>query len=206
MNKPENSSLLNVCVFPDERVNAECVQISQSFESESTMFVLGGNLFAHMTVYMARFANEDVDEVVSGIEAALQNAQSFRCEHTGYFMTDGRYLEASYRKSEQFMALHESIIGAVAEKRINPGEPFEEGYFTPYTFEQEKNAKETGYDLARNLYRPHVTLTRYKEGGVPDVFPALPAVNLSFSLGKICVYKADDNGAVFELVRELHIG
>lgn len=205
MNKPENSTLLNVCVFPDERVSAECVQISQSFKNDSTMFVLGGNLFAHMTVYMARFANENIDEAVSGVEAVLQNAQSFRCEHTGYFMTAGRYLEASYRKSEQFMALHESVIKAIAAKRINPGQPYEEGYFTPYTVEQQQNAKETGYDLARNLYRPHVTLTRYKEGGVPDVFPALPAADLSFSLGKICVYKADDNGAVFELVRELHV-
>jgi 2'-5' RNA ligase len=100
------------------------------------------------------------------------------------------------------MRLHEALINNVAERRINPGKPYEEGYFTPYTAEQQQNARETGYDLARNLYRPHVTLTRYQVGGVPEVFPALPAANLSFNLDKVCVYKADDNGAVYELIQD----
>jgi 2'-5' RNA ligase len=206
MKKPENSTIINVCVFPDERVSAECVDISQSFRSDDTLFVLDGdNFFAHMTAFMARFPDDKIDEVVSGVEAALQSAQSFRCEHTGYFMTAGRYLEASYRKSDDFMKLHESLISHIAQLRISPGDPYEEGYFTPYTAEQQQNARETGYDLARNLYRPHVTLTRYQEGGVPEVFPAIPAANLSFNLGKVCVYKADDNGAVYELIREFQV-
>lgn len=205
MNKPENSTLVNVCVIPDERVSDACVAMSQSFKSEDTMFVLGGNLFAHMTAYMARFANEDINAVVNGVETALKSIESFQCKHTGYFMTEGRYLEASYRKSDDFMNLHKSIIDNIAKLRINPGKPYEEGYFTPYTAEQQQNAQETGYDLANNLYRPHVTLTRYQEGGVPELFPAIPAANLSFALGKVCVYKADDNGAVFELVREFSV-
>lgn len=205
VNKPENSNIINVCVIPDTRVGKECVTISQSLKSEDTAFVLGGTLFAHMTVYMARFADTNIEKVVSGVEDALQSAKSFRCEMTGYFMTAGRYLEVSYRKSAEFMQLHESIITHTADYRINPGDPYEEGYFTPYTSEQKHNAQETGYDLARNLYRPHITLTRYKAGGVPETFPALPAADLHFSLGKVCIYKADDNGAVYELVREFHV-
>jgi hypothetical protein len=203
--KPQNSTLINVCIVPDERVGAECVLISQSLANDDTLFVLGGDKFAHMTAYMARFADDQVDAVVRGVEEALRAATSFRCQHSGYLMTAGRYLEVSYAKSDAFMRLHESLIEAVAGLRINPGDPYEEGYFTPYTAEQQRNARETGYDLARSLYRPHVTLTRYREGGVPDVFPALPAADLSFGLGKVCVYKADDNGAVYELVREFNV-
>jgi 2'-5' RNA ligase len=166
------------------------------------MFVLGDSKFAHMTVFMARFANNVIDNVVNSTEQALSQAKPFKCEHTGYFMTEGRYLEASYRKSPEFMQLHELLITHDADLRINPGEPFDEGYFAPYTQEQKKNAQETGYDLARNLYRPHVTLTRYKEGEVPESFPQFPEANLSFSLDKICVFKADDNGAVYELMKE----
>lgn len=206
MNKPENSTLLNICVFPDERASAQYVALSQSLKSDDTMFVLGDGLFPHMTVYMARFANDDIERVATATEEALQQASVFKCIHTGYFMTEGRYLESSYRKSADFLNLHELLITSNASLRINPGSPFNEGYFAPYNAEQQQNAKDTGYDLARNLYRPHVTLTRYKEHGVPEVFPALPAADLSFNLGKICVYKADDNGAVYELVREFHVG
>jgi len=206
MNKPENSTILNVCVIPDERVGAACVTISQSCKSDETLFVLdGNNFFAHMTAFMARFPDDKIDDVVQGVETALESIRSFRCEHTGYFMTAGRYLEASYRKSDDFMRLHESLINNVSGLRINPGDPYEEGYFTPYTDEQRQNARETGYDLARNLYRPHVTLTRYRDGGVPEVFPAISAANLSFNLSKVCVYKADDNGAVYELIKEFQV-
>ena len=89
--------------------------------------------------------------------------------------------------------------------RINSNNPFEEEYFTPYTEEQQKNVKETGYDLAYNLYRPHITLTRYKGNEVPEIFPAIPPAKLSFQLNKVCVYKADYNGAVYEKLREFSI-
>ncbi|HEU4967145.1 MAG TPA: 2'-5' RNA ligase family protein [Candidatus Saccharimonadales bacterium] len=205
MEKPTNSSIINICVVPNEPVSAACVSLSQSLRSEDTLFALGDGKFAHMTVYMARFADDIVPNVVDAAGTILVATKPFSCEHTGYFMTAGRYMEASYRKSDAFMALHEALIAAVSQYRINPGQPYEEGYFTPYTAEQRHNAAETGYDLARNLYRPHVTLTRYREGGVPEVFPAFSAAALSFDLGKVCIYRADDNGAVYELIQEFPI-
>lgn len=103
------------------------------------------------------------------------------------------------------MQLHESLIDSLANLRINSRRPHEEGYFTPYTQEQQRNAEETGYDLARNLYRPHITLTRYEKDKMPDAFAALLEVNLSFSLSEACVYKADDNGAVYERLADFSI-
>jgi 2'-5' RNA ligase len=205
MQKPENSTLINICVIPDERVSKTYVSISQSLKSDQTMFIIGNGKFAHMTVYMARFADEDISKVTASVAEALQQASPFQCVHTGYFMTEGRYLEASYRKSPEFTQLHELLITHTADLRINPGNPFNEGYFTPYTSEQKKNAEETGYDLARSLYRPHVTLTRYTEGGVPHAFPALPEADLSFQLSKVCIYKADDNGVVYELIEAFQV-
>lgn len=202
MQKPGNSSIINICVIPNENVSTNCLSISQSLKSDDTVFVLGGDKFAHMTAFMARFPNKDIEKVIHNVNLVLARVEPFRCEHVGYFMTEGRYLEVSYKKSEKFMSLHESLISAVSELRINPGRPYEEGYFTPYTMEQRLNAKETGYDLARNLYRPHITLTRYKENLVPNLFPAFPQVDLSFDIYKVCVYKADYNGAVYEKLSE----
>jgi hypothetical protein len=205
-NPPKNSTIINVCVIPEASVGDGCIKLSQTLKSNSTMFVLDGkSKFAHMTVFMARFANSEIPNILNFTKKALSTVNGFFCEHTGYFMTAGRYLEASYRKSKEFMDLHESLINNLKDLRINPGDPFEEGYFTPYIEEQQKNVKETGYDLAYNLYRPHITLTRYEEGKVPKIFPAFAPVALSFQLNKICAYKADDNGAVYELLEEFNV-
>ena len=204
--KPENSTIINVCVIPSDEAGKSCVELSQDLESKGTMFVLDGkSKFAHMTVFMARFADNEIPNVIGSVGQALKTTKIFLCEHTGYFMTAGRYLEASYRRSESFMVLHELLVSALSSLRINPGDPFEEDYFMPYTTEQRKNAEETGYDLAHSLYRPHVTLARYSEGSVPNIFPGFKPVNLSFRLSKICVYKADDNGAVYEKLAEFFV-
>lgn len=203
---PKNSVIINICITPPQDIDNQCVQLSQLLKSGSTMFILDGkSKFAHMTVFMARFAISEVSNVLSATEKALKNVNSFLCEHTGYFMTAGRYLESSYRKSKEFMDLHELLIDRLKNLRINLNNPFKEEYFTPYTEEQQQNAKETGYDLAHNLYRPHITLTRYKENEVPKVFPAFASAELSFQLSKVCVYKADDNGVVYEKLGEFTI-
>lgn len=203
--KPGNSTIINVCVIPSQEVGERCIALSQSLESEHTLFTLGGDKFAHMTVYMARFADEAIQQVVEGVEEALKMAKPFVCEHAGYYKTPGNYLEVSYAKTIPFLQLHEAIINKVAQYRINPGKPYKEDYFTPYTTEQQANAKETGYDLAHELYRPHVTLTRYRPNSFPDVFPGFPPLSLSFMLDRVCVYKADDNGVVYKRIQEFQV-
>lgn len=194
----DGTVLLNVCIIPSSQVGAECVKISQSLKSEGTLFTLGGDKFAHMTVYMARFPEYAIGQVEQAVKTALKESVSFRCVHTGYFMTGGNYLEVSYKKTDEFLSLQSTLIAAASPLRANPGSPKQESYYAPYIDEQRKNAEETGYDLAGNLYRPHITLTRYADGKVPEEFPAFPSAKLSFNLSTVAVYKADDNGAVYE--------
>lgn len=202
----KESVIINVCIIPNDEVEAKCIELSQSLKSNNTMFVLDGKTkFAHMTLYMARFANSEVQNIIDSTKQSLKELKSFMCDHAGYFMTPGRYFEASYRRTDQLRNLHERLVEALKDYRLNPGRPFEEGYFTPYTDEQRKNAEETGYDLAYELFRPHITLTRYYEGKMLKQNPEIPPVDLSFPLQKICIYKADNNGAAYEQLAELNL-
>ena len=197
---PDNTCIINVCLIPPVSVGRQCVAISQSLGSAKTLFTLGGNKFAHMTAFMARFPESAISAVIAATGDVIEKSKTFRCQHSGYFMTEGRYLEVSFRCSLEFLQLHESLIEALKDLRASPGKPYVEGYFAPYTAEQQQNAESTGYDLAHRLYRPHITLARYAEGGVPESFPLLPEANLSFDVATLCVYRADDNGAVYELL------
>lgn len=204
MDKPKNSTIINVCIVPNDLISKSFVNISQSLETSETMFVLGGSKFAHMTVFMARFADCDIDKVVKAAELSLIDISKFSCQHSGYLLTEGRYLESSYCKSADIILLHQKMIKNLSPIRINPGMPFEEGYFAPYNDMQRKNAIETGYDLANDLYRPHITLTRYANS-IPNRLPIFSKTDLSFDVDKICVYKADDNGAIYELIAAFEV-
>lgn len=73
----------------------------QILRDASTAFVLDESKSPHMTVYMARFPSKALAAVVEGVESAVRMIGSFRCQHAGYLMTEGRYLEASYRKTPE---------------------------------------------------------------------------------------------------------
>ncbi len=205
MQKPTNSTLLNFCILPNEKVSEECISLSKTIASADTMFSLGGNLFPHMTVYMARFPESAITPLVNILKNISTNASAFRIEYAGFYLTPGNYLEVSYKKSTQLINLHTLLISEASQYRVRPGNPNIENYFAPYTEKQKRNAIETGYDLANELYRPHITLTRYREGSeLPDI-SELSADNLSFPLAKLAVYKADDNGAVYECIKDFSV-
>lgn len=197
--------LLNVCMLPVDEVAKQCIAISQSFDDTLVRFKLGDGLFPHATLYMARFPEDAISEVRTALEAAATKLSPVFLKHSGYYLTEGDYVEASYQRTPELLAFHGSIIKALKDLRADPGNPPRESYYGPYSEKQQKNAQETGYDLAYDLYRPHITLTRYKEGVVPETFPALPAAKLSFTLPKIALYKADENGAIYEEITTLSI-
>lgn len=195
---PKDSVLVNVCIIPPNKVGEQCVALAQPLK-EGTVSVLDGKTkFAHMTVVMLRVDESDVPAIVKAVGSALETQRSFRCEHVGDYKTPGRYFEISYQKSPEFMALHEMLLALLADWRLNPGNPYQESYFGVYDAQQQQNAKETGYDLAHNRYRPHITLLRWEEGKAPEESPKLPRIDLSFDLDTVCVYLADQNGAVYQ--------
>lgn len=200
-----NTAILNVCILPTSSVAEQCIAISKSFEQDLVRFQLGDKLFPHMTVYMARFEEDKIDELKSRLTKVVSSLKPVHMQHSGYFLTGGDYLEVSYRKTDAVLQFHDQIIQALKDLRANPGEVNEESYYAPFTAEQKQNVQETGYDLAYSLYRPHVTLTRYKESQLPDKFPALPVANLSFTIPKIALYKADENGAIYEEIITLEL-
>jgi hypothetical protein len=203
---PLHSVLLNVCILPDKKVASECIQMSQSLPSENVLFALDGKKrFTHMTVFMARFPEHVIERVLQETEEVLKTVQSFPCEQSGFFITAGNYLEVSYKRSEVMVYLQDLLIRSLKGFRYNPENPYEESYFAPYNKSQKLSALDTGYDLTGELYRPHITLTRYKEGNVPSKIPEFSEVSLSFETNTIALYKADENGAVYELLKEFKI-
>lgn len=205
MQNLDSTILVNFCILPPDNVANQCTQLSQTLKSTDTMFVLGDGKFPHMTVYMARFPRNVVSKLKSGAKQAMQSQKPFRCLHSGYFMTSGRYFEASYQKTSKFLELHSKLITSLCDFRASPGNPRKESYYGPYSAEQKKSAKQTGYDLTYDLYRPHITLTRYFENKVPEIFPAMPQTDLSFDFTKLGMYEADENGAVFKKLAEFTI-
>lgn len=195
------SVLLNVSALPPVRVAESIARTSAELGGRGGLFTVDGVRHRpHLTLFMARFPAAAAESVRDSVAALATKAEGVRAEHTGFHLTPGHYYEASYRRTDALMALHFSVMRELAPLRFSPGAPVVEDYFAPYTDAQRASATEWGYDLAGDLYRPHVTITRFAAiptGPLPEL-----REDLSFEVTTLALSTADDHGATDHLIDE----
>lgn len=188
------TTLLNVAILPPPSTAAEVERLSAALQTRGGLFQVDGkHKFAHLTLYMARFANSNIDSAVAEAAKFARRHSACTLDHTGYYLTRGKYYEVSYARSEGVMKLHQSASDSLLPLRYSPGRPWIEDYFAPYSKRQREEAERAGYDLAGDLYRPHITITRFAEPPI-NALPS-PKIDLSFSATTIGLFRADNLGA-----------
>lgn len=201
-----DTALLNVAIIPSADVSAAAVMLSEELQTSGGIFHLDGiNRLAHLTLYMARFARCDLVGAQAALSAVSGGLSSIRLTQTGYFVTPGGYYEISYLRSPPLLDTHDKVTRALRALRFSPGHPPVENYFGVYSSGQQESARETGYDLAGDLYRPHITLTRFGDVPDPNVLPRAKG-DLSFTATKIGLFQADSMGAARRLIAEFDLG
>lgn len=197
--KPD-TLLLNVAIIPPENIAAAASKLSREAQALGGSFqVDNADRFAHITLYMARFRRSELDRVRLAFQELDGSLHQHAIQHTGYFVTADGYYEVSYARTPALLAAQEIVTKSVGAFRFSPGSPVREAYFGRYSRQQQLNAREWGYDLAGELYRPHVTLTRFPGGPARESLP-VAAGDLSFTAARIGLFEADQLGAARTLL------
>ncbi|RSM48349.1 hypothetical protein DMB66_46655 [Actinoplanes sp. ATCC 53533] len=188
-----------MAILPPPSTAAEVERLSAALRTRGGLFQVDGkHKFAHLTLYMARFANSNIDSTVAEAAKFAERHNACALDHTGFHLTQGNYYEVSYARSEGVLKLHQGASDSLLPLRYSPGRPWIEDYFAPYSKRQREEAERTGYDLAGDLHRPHITITRFAEP--PARALPSPEVDLSFSATTIGLFRADDLGAITEAI------
>lgn len=191
------TTLLNVAIVPPTPTATEVERLSAALRAHGGLFRIDGRQkLAHLTLYMARFANSNIEAAMAATATFAKEHRACALDHTGYHQTQGNYYEVSYARSEGVLRLHQSAADSLLPLRYSPGRPLVEDFFAPYSTGQRAQAERSGYDLAGDLYRPHITITRFAEPPA-HALPS-PGIDLSFSATTVGLFRADNLGAVTE--------
>lgn len=201
----EDTLLLNVALLPPPDVVASVADLSERARALGGSFRVDNVVrFAHLTLYMARFEHLEAKLAHAALLTAAQTLDRHVVEHTGYFITHGNYYEVSYARTPALRGMHSVVTCALSPFRFSPGNPVTERYFGRYSHDQVLNAKECGYDLAGNIYRPHVTITHFREDHGSHGLPTADG-SLSFVAKRIGLFEADEMGAARRLIDTIPI-
>jgi len=195
MNISDESTIFNVALIPPAHITALVCHYSHQLKEFGGSFeVDNASHIAHLTVFMARMQDSAGATILDSVDALLRHQPPLHLMQSGYFMTPGRYYEVSYQRSAEVLGFQHEFVKRLAPLRFSPGRPIRETYFGQYNIRQRLNAIRYGYDLVGQLFRPHITLTRFPEPPTRPL-PPPPDQDLSFLGDRFGVFRADHLGA-----------
>ncbi|MDB5166592.1 MAG: hypothetical protein JWM37_664 [Candidatus Saccharibacteria bacterium] len=194
----------NVVLLPNKPLADKAIEISETLHSDEALFTLkDGSFYPHISLYMLELRVDDYEkaqEVLQGISTAplLQELTAIKYDQKMGF------LDAEYAVTPALRDLQNLIVDALnpirnglREKdklRMEQADGIKREYFEKY-----------GYPNVKELFRPHVTLTRFNNENHFDT-PKLPDASIfSGTFDRIGFFESGDNGTCVRLLSSYNL-
>ncbi len=102
----------DIVLLPDPSLSHEAVVKSRELAQYGSLFVLGGSIYPHLSLYMTQLKVEDLTKVndILGSIARVYAAVMLTADQ--YYQKDG-YVDASYMKVPEVTSLQAAVVNAL---------------------------------------------------------------------------------------------
>ncbi len=188
-----NSILCDIVILPSEELKTKTVELSKSLRIRGTLYTLDGiNFHPHASLYMARLRPQELE----GIKVVLENIASVhKCQNlkaTKYYQVMG-FLDIEYQRTQALDDLASAVV-----KAINPvrnGMPEQDKLrMESATGLALENYRNYGYKYVGELFRPHISITRFKDEQTIDTNNIIEPSEFNGTFTKLGLFEMGDNG------------
>lgn len=184
----------DIVLLPNTETATKTIAQSKRLQSgNNALFELGEDVCVpHNSLYMTQLTQAGLKKVLAILENIAQATPTLTATATNYFQAFG-YIDVEYERTPQLAALQMAVIDAVNPLRDGMRKKDQERLATT-TGKVLENLKAYGYQGVGELFRPHITFTRFntQQTVKTDDFPPLTDFNGAFV--KIGVFEMGDNG------------
>lgn len=184
----------DIVLLPDGETAAKTIAQSKKIQvGNDALFELGEDVCVpHNSLYMTQLTQVGLQKALEVLENIAQNTPTLVATATNYFQAFG-YIDVEYERTSQLAALQMAVIDAVNPLRDGMRKKDQE-HLEAATGKVLENLKAYGYQGAGELFRPHITFTRFntQQAIKTNDFPPLSDFNGSFV--KIGIFEMGDNG------------
>lgn len=208
MSGMDDLPVYDVVLLPPPDVNARSADLSRSCaEPAPTEFVLREDgPYPHISLYMANLTPGDRAEAVRLLRGIAARTPALHLAGERFVGNEHGMFELFYVKSDALTRLQEDVIAAVAPlrtglRRLDPvGRVLAEHRLTAPPPARD-NLDRYGYDEVGELFRPHITITRFRERAWRPGDGALPpAADFTATYDTLALCVMGEHGTCTELV------
>ncbi|MFI6600130.1 2'-5' RNA ligase family protein [Nonomuraea sp. NPDC050536] len=198
----------DVVLLPPAGIAAEAVKLSrQCAEPAGAEFVLTEErVYPHLSLFMAVYTPEQRAAAVERLAGIGRRTPVIDLRADRFAGNEHGMFELFYDKSEAITALQEDVLAAVAPlragwRRHDPVGRVLADYRLSAPAPARDNLERYGYDEVGELFRPHITLTRFQQRDHqvdPALLPSTQAFTAAFDTLALCVM--GEHGTCTEIV------
>jgi hypothetical protein len=199
-----NSVPCSIVLLPNSDIAQKAITVSQQLAQLDSLFTLkDGEYFPHASLYMTQLKVADLDSVKERLAAIAGQVSPFDLTAVRYYQTQG-FIDVEYQRTSTLDDLQMKVVGAINPIRDGMHEKDKVRMQTA-TGRARENFEKYGYPNIGELFRPHVTLTRFPEVEPKDGLELPPIETFSGRFTKLGLFEMGNNGTCVRKIAEFEL-
>lgn len=194
----------DIVLLPEEDIAAKAIRTSQELAPLGTEFTLSPTSPApHVSLYMTRLKTNDLPEVEKRLAEIAARTPKVHLESDSYVQEEG-YIDANYIRTPEAAQLQETIVQAINPLRDGL-RPRDIPKLENATSLVRKNLETWGYRSVGELFRPHLTFTRFtNRQPIPLEDMDAPSA-FSGQFARLALFEMGPNGTCIRRIKEFDL-
>lgn len=194
----------DIALLPTDDLGHTAIRLSGQLEQHRTLFTLRDDAYyPHVSLYMTQLKSEDLDAVKTILAGIAGSTPQLNLTANRYDQSGG-YIDAEYTRNEAIGRLQMAVIAAINPLRDGLREKYEARILTS-TGKIRENLETYGYREVGELFRPHMTFTRFASGQPIDVSELPQPSQFSGLFVKLGLFEMGDNGTCARKIAEVDL-
>ena len=200
----------DIVLLPSEEQSKLAVQASQRLSSQGSIFTLDNlNFYAHTSLYMFQMDVSRKDDYIAALRQLANQTKVQRLRQSGYEYQDSGfgkgYVDIAFTRNGKADSLQERVVTVFNDLRAGMRES-DKIKMSDATGLKLENLQKYGYPAIGELFRPHITLTRFPMDVEPDLTVLPGSEMFSGEFTRIGLFEMGTNGTCIRKIAEFNLG
>lgn len=199
-----NSLPCDIVILPNDELANKAISASQKLAPLGGLFTLEiGKYFPHASLFMLQLKEDDLENVKSLLAEIASKTSALNLKASNYEQKEA-YVDVEYARNEQTASLQQQVVATLNPIRDGMREK-DKARMLEATGLALENFQNYGYKYVGELFRPHITFTRFSETQpkAKSLLPELSTFNGSFT--KLGLFEMGDNGTCVRKIAEFDL-
>lgn len=195
----------DIVILPTDELTQKAISLSEQLAQHDTLFTLkDGEYYSHASLYMAQLKVDDLDRVKSILSGIANSTPQLSLTATRYDQAEG-YIDVEYARTEAIDRLQMAVVEAI--NPIRDGMRIKDKARMLTTIGKvRENLDKYGYRGVGELFRPHISLTRFADGQPIDTAALPEPAEFSGAFIKLGLFEMGDNGTCVRKIADFSLG